>query len=61
MSVLKRFRPGPFVSINDSMRLVVFCQSQEERDGYVNKLAGKVRSDENMMMVEDNLVCTGYL
>ena len=44
---------GPFVSINDSMRLVVFCQSQEERDEYVNKLAGKIRSAENMTMVED--------
>ena len=44
---------GPFVSINDSMRLAVFCQSQEERDGYVNKLAGKIRSAENMTMGED--------
>lgn len=44
---------GPFVSINDSMRLLVFCQSQEERDGYVNKLAGKVCSADNMTMVED--------
>lgn len=44
---------GPFLSINDSMRLVVFCHSQAERDEYVNKLAGKVRSAENMTMVED--------
>lgn len=44
---------GPFLSINDSMRLVVFCQSQEERDEYVNKLAGKICSAENMTMVED--------
>ena len=44
---------GSFLSINDSMRLVVFCQSQEERDGYVNKLTGKVRSADNMTMVED--------
>lgn len=44
---------GPYLKINDSIRLMLFCQSEDEVSYYTDALAGKVCVNGNLTYVKD--------
>lgn len=45
---------GPFLKINDSIRIIVFCDSIDERNGYKEKLADEVIFDGEIIWLKDS-------